>query len=54
VYTCMLNNGGGVEADLTVTPLDKSKGSGPHDPCLEGTFALTLVAQHTNNVFRAI
>lgn len=34
VYTCALNNAGGVESDLTVTAIESGSGA-PHDPKFE-------------------
>ena len=36
MYTCMLNSGGGVEADLTVTALENCEGTGAHNPRIDG------------------
>ena len=36
VYTCMCNQFGGTELDLTVSVLENPTGAGPHDPQFEG------------------
>ena len=40
VYTCMLNQHGGVEADLTVSAIGPGSGTAVHDPAFQGNIQL--------------